>query len=59
MVQCFSRLVIKSKVEVEISLSFERRSLPECIEKEILMYIEMDCCPGAGKHIELTVDYLD
>lgn len=39
---------ISSKEEVEISLSFEKRkSLPECIEKEILTYIGMDCCLGA------------
>lgn len=39
---------ISSKEEVEISLSFEKRkSLPECIEKEILTYIGTDCCLGA------------
>lgn len=49
---------MKSKEEVEI-LSFGRRRLPEYIEKEILMYTEMNCCLGACWHIQLMADYLD
>ena len=46
---CYEEEVeILSKEEVEVSLSFEKRkSLPECIEKEILTYIGTDCCLGA------------
>ena len=39
---------ISSKEEVEISLSFEKRkSLPECIEKEILTYKSNKTCIGS------------